>query len=376
MRKRVFREECAVNFKYSFLWMSRYNLAFVIIVLSMTGALVYATILTNFKMLLCFLSLAFGAGLVFAVYKYLRPPITLKEDGFVDYSNSAKYVGFVPWGRVKDISFAGGRSITAHIYNPATLTACISPKAQEALRNSQPVPYTPIVLIVPAGYEPRAVFDFMQEYLDDYLMRNPEGTIFEVDSYIQNLRKFYERYPQKKFQVKRSGIMRYLYILLSLILAAASVLYLAFHRLAGSDVAVMLLFELVAVALVWFASGRPLLTLTLKGFIDNSSLISAGFIPWELVFDIAVTDFMGQPSITVRLHDTAAYLETLSPSKRNMAESRLNRGRGPINIDLTGTSMDPDDILSRMIEFRSASRKGGSWPSFIPPAIDNTMQNG
>ncbi len=367
MRKRVFREECAINSRYSFLWMSRYNLAFVIIVLSMTGALVYATILTNFKMPLCIASLAFGAGLVLAVYKYLRPPITLKEDGFVDYSNSAKYIGFVPWGKVKDISFAGGRIITAHIYNPATHTACISPEAQQALQHNQPMPYTPIDLIVPEGYEPQAVFDFMQEYLDDYLMRNPEGTIYEVDGYIQNLRKFYEKYPQKKFQVKRSGITRYLYILLILIMADASVLYLASHRTAGSDVAGMLLFELVAVALVWFAFGRPLLTLTLKGFIDNSSVVSAGFIPWELVSDMAVIDFMGQPSITVHLHDTEAYLETLSPFKRNMAESRLNRGNEPINIDLTGTTMRPEDILSHMMEFRSASRKGGTWFSLTPP---------
>lgn len=375
MRKRVFWEKFLFNPRFPFLWMTRYNLAFVITVLLMTGVLVYATILTNFKMPLCVASLAFGAGLVLAVYKYLRPPITLKEDGFVDYSNSAKYVGFVPWGKVKGISLGYGGVITVCIYDPTPYTACISPEAQQALRNNQPVPYASIRLIVPEDYEPQAVFDLMQEYLDDYLMRNPEGTASEVDSFIQSLRKLYERYPQKKFQVKRSGITRYLYILVAFIMAAASALYLASHRIAGSDVAGMLLFELVAVALVWFTSGRPLLTLTLKGFLDNSSVVSPGFIPWELVSDMAVIDFMGQPSITVQLHDTAAYLETLSPSKRNMAESRLNRGHGPINIDLTNTTTRPEDILSRMIEFRSASRKGGSWPSLPSPVMDNTTQN-
>lgn len=233
----------------------------------------------------------------------------------------------------------------------------------------------PIVLIVPAGYEPQAVFDFMQEYLYDYYVRNPEATPPEVDSFIQNLRKLYEKYPKKNFQVKRLSITRHLYILLAFILAAASVLYLASHRAAGSDVVGMLLFELIAVALVWFASGRPLLTLTLKGFSDSSSVVSVGFVPWELVSDMAVVEFMGQRSIAVYLHDTAAYFEMLSPSKRNLAESRLNRGYEPINIDLAGTTMRLEDILSRMIEFRSASWKGGSWPFLTPPTIDNTGQN-
>ncbi len=38
--------------------------------------------------------------------------------------------------------------------------------------------------------------------------------------------------------------------------------------------------------------------------------------------------------------------------------------------------MSAEEAFTHMMEFWEASKKSGPAPSFIPPAIDNTMQNG
>lgn len=128
MRKRVFREKLPVSHRFPLFLIKRFNLAFLVTVLLLTGVCLYATILSNFETTGCVGTLALSAGFAFALFKYLRPPITLKNDDFIDYSHSSKGAGFVPWGKVKDISFTGGRSITAHIYNPLRLWPAFLPK--------------------------------------------------------------------------------------------------------------------------------------------------------------------------------------------------------------------------------------------------------
>ena len=180
----------------------------------------------------------------------------------------------------------------------------------------------------------------------------------------------------KEFQIKRSGIKRYLYILLSLIMTAASALMLISQRSVIIGLIGLLFFGLGTIVIVWKTFGPPLLILTAEGFTDNSTASPAGFIPWEAVSRLAIVEIMRQTFITVYLEDTGAYLDTLSPLKRNGAKNDIAMGYGPINIALLGTGMRPEDVLSRMMEFWTVSRNGTQSPALSPPAIDNTAQNG
>ncbi len=181
----------------------------------------------------------------------------------------------------------------------------------------------------------------------------------------------------KEFHVKRSGIKRYGYILLCIVMAAASSLLIIFQESVLVGAIGMLFFGLGAVVIVWKTFGSPLLTLTTEGFTDNSTASSTGFIRWEMVSNMVIADVMEQMFISVCLKDTVSYLDTLSSLKRKAAEANLALGYGPINIALLGTSMRPEDVLSRMLEFWSDSHKGTGAPSsFTPPAIDNAAQNG
>ncbi len=179
----------------------------------------------------------------------------------------------------------------------------------------------------------------------------------------------------QEFQVKRSGIGRYLYILMALIMIAVCVYLLNTSR---SWIGIVGLIFLVPMALIfiWAAFRGPLLIITSEGFTDNSSAVAAGFIPWDMVSRMVLVGFNGQVSVSVYLKDPQAYVEKLPSFKKYVAEQHLAASYGPVNIHLMATALRPQDILARMIEFWEASKKSAPPSSFIPPAIDNTMQNG
>ncbi len=180
----------------------------------------------------------------------------------------------------------------------------------------------------------------------------------------------------KGFQIKRSGAKRYVYILGCLLMTAVCSISVITQRAVVVGVIGMLFFGLGTFVIIWLTFGHPLLTLTSEGFTDSSSAVSAGFIPWKTVSNMAIVELFGQTFISVCLKDTESYLGTLSSFKRKMAESNLAMGYGPINIALLGTSMRPEDVLSRMMEFWATYRNDTQSPILTPPAIDNTAQNG
>lgn len=361
MKKHVFWEKVPVHPKYSFFLTIRYNLVFIIPVLLAFCASGYGLIV-RFHVLSCVAALLSGIVLSLGVYKYLHPPITLKNDGFVDYSHSSKGVGFVPWSNVKDISFLDGDIIAVNVYDPAGYLPWISPDAQQAHSANQPLDFAPLFLIVPEGYQAQTVLDLMQEYLKRY-RSNPATETPAAKSPAKQYQApvLHEQVSvAQEMVVKQSGIARYQYIIMSLPMIAASVYLLNTSRF-WIGVVGLVFFVPLALIFIWTAFRGPLLILTAEGFTDNSSAVAAGFIPWDMVSRMVLVAFKGQISISVYLKNPQAYVDKLSLYKKHVAEQHLVAGYGPVNINLMPTSMRPQDILARMIALWEASKRDGSY---------------
>lgn len=77
---------------------------------------------------------------------------------------------------------------------------------------------------------------------------------------------------------------------------------------------------------------KPGLVFTESGLTDNSSGLSAGFIPWSEITGIEVYEVQGQKSLIVLVTHPERYLEIGGPVKRWFTRATFNMCGSPIAI--------------------------------------------
>ncbi len=125
---------------------------------------------------------------------------------------------------------------------------------------------------------------------------------------------------------------------------------------------VMFLGLIITVAAFYFIStiirnatfDAEVLTLTDKGFDDNSSYSSVGFVPWEAVTGIAAIKAgsrFTKPIISVKID--SEYLEKLDLNLATKKVSKLNSsmGFGDVNISLQLIKESHVEVLESMVNF-------------------------
>jgi hypothetical protein len=109
----------------------------------------------------------------------------------------------------------------------------------------------------------------------------------------------------------------------------------------GSGLASVLFFGWWAV--IWFKKlfdPKPGLVLSEAGIIDNSSGLSAGFIPWSKISAVRPHEIQGQRFIVVLLVDPAPFLDMGGPVKRWFSRTNLKMCGSPITISANALQTD------------------------------------
>lgn len=110
---------------------------------------------------------------------------------------------------------------------------------------------------------------------------------------------------------------------------------------------------------VWLArryrTGKPILIVNADGVMDNSSMLSFGFIPWRDVAGIRIGEVQRQRFIELEIADENAFLCRLPRWKQRML--LLNRGMGHelVCITLSTSGLSPEDVLPQMQELFARS---------------------
>ena len=114
--------------------------------------------------------------------------------------------------------------------------------------------------------------------------------------------------------------------------------YLLFY---GAGIASLVVFGACAVVAVRkFFDDSPALVLNPAGLTDNSSAVSAGFVPWKVIQYIDIDHIQGQKFIAIVVENPEAYL-----ARGNVLQRLLHRG----NMRMTGT---PINISSQALKIK------------------------
>lgn len=81
-----------------------------------------------------------------------------------------------------------------------------------------------------------------------------------------------------------------------------------------------------------FFDRKPGLVLSEDGFTDNSSVISAGFVPWSDVVKLKNYDISGQRSLMIAVRDPEKYIKRYGPLRRMFVRANQRWYGGPIGI--------------------------------------------
>lgn len=98
---------------------------------------------------------------------------------------------------------------------------------------------------------------------------------------------------------------------------------------------------------------KNILTINIDGFIDNSSAISLGYIPWSEVEKIKEFKVISERFIGVELKNEEEYLKRTSNIKLKLLKINLKIGYPIISINLNSTKADIEVITLIMIEYYS-----------------------
>lgn len=77
---------------------------------------------------------------------------------------------------------------------------------------------------------------------------------------------------------------------------------------------------------------RPALVVGAEGILDDASMLSAGFIRWDEIEEIAVHTFGGQTFLGVMPKDAEDVLARQSSIKRGLMRANMSLGAPPINV--------------------------------------------
>jgi hypothetical protein len=89
---------------------------------------------------------------------------------------------------------------------------------------------------------------------------------------------------------------------------------------------------------------RPGLILDADGFVDNSSGISAGRVPWDDVIGIKVWEYSGQRALVVLVHDPQKYIDRAGYVARKFMTWNQNLVGSPIAISASALAIEFDEL--------------------------------
>lgn len=105
------------------------------------------------------------------------------------------------------------------------------------------------------------------------------------------------------------------------------------------------------VALYRATKNKPLLTLTMDGIIDTSSVSGVGFISYEDIESVEIVNIFGQRVIGVTPKNKNAYVNKLPKGKQRAAKMNMKMNYPPITIRLdTAKDISIEDIYTLVVK--------------------------
>ena len=115
----------------------------------------------------------------------------------------------------------------------------------------------------------------------------------------------------------------------------------------GLAIAAVVFFSLAGV--LWFRKlfdKAPGLVLNREGFIDNSSGVSAGLVPWSDVVEIGEYQVQRTKFISIHVQDPEKYVNRGNLLKRMTNRANLKMCGTPINISSGGLKIGYEELLA------------------------------
>ncbi len=92
---------------------------------------------------------------------------------------------------------------------------------------------------------------------------------------------------------------------------------------------------------------KSLITITMEGIIDNSSISSVGYISFDDIKEFIIVSVYGKKVIAVIPKNIDDFLSKLGGVKRRLAKRNINLNLPPVMIPVDlAKDMEPEDILS------------------------------
>lgn len=101
-----------------------------------------------------------------------------------------------------------------------------------------------------------------------------------------------------------------------------------------------------------FLHPKDILVINEKGFEDNSSLFSVGFVSWDMVKRVYISNVMSQSFISVEVNNLEKLFENLPKSKIKAIKLNQSLGYPPISITLNSTKENMMEVLEKMRGFQ------------------------
>lgn len=128
----------------------------------------------------------------------------------------------------------------------------------------------------------------------------------------------------------------------------------------GLGVVTVLTFGGFGVLLVIKALDRkPGLVLGREGFVDNSSAVAAGFIPWSEVANVGLLELNGQRMLIVHVADPEKYAARGNPLKRALNRANTSMCGSPVVISANALRVSLPE-LHREFTSRLAAHGGAA----------------
>lgn len=94
--------------------------------------------------------------------------------------------------------------------------------------------------------------------------------------------------------------------------------------------------------------GRPRVILDDVGVFDRT--LGVGTIPWSDIEGAYIRRIHDNPFVCLRLRNAEHWTRSLTPTHQKMANANVNLGFQPLNINLLGTSIDPELVLDIVLK--------------------------
>lgn len=160
---------------------------------------------------------------------------------------------------------------------------------------------------------------------------------------------------KKKLILTLLGSLMFVAIGLWMVIARPSSNHFFFSNPAlvlGAGVAGILFFGFVAVKVIpKLMDKKPGLIINSNGITDNSSGVSAGFIPWADIEDIRLAQVFNQRFLLIMVNNPEQYINRASNAiTRKLITSNYSSYGSPISISSHALQMDFDQLHALLVE--------------------------